>query len=93
MRNKQNKTLKKLKRTHKVLCEFFKTTNKNYVTMKLKIAKIWASCICLLIMISAVSCNVTRTIKTESSYYQKGDTTCTITVKTVETYDATKKGM
>ena len=37
------------------------------------------------------SCNVTRTVATESSYIQKGDTTTTIKVKTVETYDASKK--
>lgn len=37
------------------------------------------------------SCNVTRTVTTQSSYFQKGDTTVTITSKTVETYDATKK--
>ena len=38
-----------------------------------------------------VSCNVTRTITTQSQYYQKGDTTCTIVTKTIETYDASKK--
>lgn len=37
------------------------------------------------------SCNVTRKVTTESSFYQKGDTTCTIVTKTTETYDATKK--
>ena len=37
------------------------------------------------------SCNVTRTITTQSQYYQRGDTTCTIVTKTIETYDATKK--
>ena len=37
------------------------------------------------------SCNVTRTICTQSQYYQKGDTTCTIVTKTIETYDASKK--
>ena len=37
------------------------------------------------------SCNVTRTVTTQSQYYQKGDTTCTIVTKTIETYDATKK--
>lgn len=37
------------------------------------------------------SCNVTRTITTQSQYYQKGDTTCTIITKTIETYDASKK--
>ena len=37
------------------------------------------------------SCNVTRTITTQSQYYQSGDTTCTIVTKTIETYDASKK--
>ena len=37
------------------------------------------------------SCNLTRTITTQSQYYQKGDTTCTIVTKTIETYDASKK--
>ena len=41
--------------------------------------------------IAMSSCNVTRTITTQSQYYQKGDTTCTIVTKTIETYDATKK--
>ena len=37
------------------------------------------------------SCNVTRTVTTESQYWQRGDTTCTIVTKTVESYDASKK--
>ena len=37
------------------------------------------------------SCNVTRVVTTESSYFTRGDTTITITTKTVETYDASKK--
>ena len=37
------------------------------------------------------SCNVTRTITTQSQYYQRGDTTCTIVTKTIETYDASRK--
>ena len=41
--------------------------------------------------IAMSSCNVTRTITTQSQYYQKGDTTCTIVTKTIETYDASKK--
>lgn len=39
------------------------------------------------------SCNVTRTVTTKSEYYQKGDTACTIITKTIETYDASKKGL
>ena len=39
------------------------------------------------------SCNVTRTITTESHYVQKGDTSVVIQTKTIETYDASKKLM
>ena len=46
---------------------------------------------CAAIALGLTSCNVTRTITTQSQYYQKGDTTCTIVTKTIETYDATKK--
>ena len=37
------------------------------------------------------SCNVTRVVETKSEYFTKGDTTCTIITKTVESYDASKK--
>lgn len=37
------------------------------------------------------SCNVIRTISTQSSYVQHGDTTTTIVTKTIESYDASKK--
>lgn len=46
---------------------------------------------CLAIALGLSSCNVTRTITTQSQYYQRGDTTCTIVTKTIETYDASKK--
>jgi hypothetical protein len=46
---------------------------------------------CAAIALGLTSCNVTRTITTQSQYYQRGDTTCTIVTKTIETYDATKK--
>lgn len=36
------------------------------------------------------SCNVTRTVTTQSEYFQRGDTTCTIVTKTIESYDARK---
>ena len=52
----------------------------------------WLVLIVLMIVaISLSSCNVTRTVTTQSQYFQRGDTTCTIITKTVETYDATKK--
>lgn len=37
------------------------------------------------------SCNVTRKVTTESTYFTKGDTATTIVTKTIETYDASKK--
>ena len=47
--------------------------------------------ILLLLAATMIACNVTRTVTTESKYYQRGDTTCTIVTKTIESYDATKK--
>lgn len=46
---------------------------------------------CAAIALGLTSCNVTRTITTQSQYYQRGDTTCTIVTKTIESYDASKK--
>ena len=39
------------------------------------------------------SCNVTRIITNESQYLQRGDTSVVIQTKTIETYDASKKGL
>ena len=39
------------------------------------------------------SCNVTRPITTKSEYWQKADTSVIIQTKTIETYDASKKGL
>ena len=46
---------------------------------------------CVAIALGLTSCNVTRTVTTQSQYYQRGDTTCTIVTKTIATYDASKK--
>ena len=52
----------------------------------------WVMLVALLVLALAMSsCNVTRTVTTESQYFQKGDTTCTIVTKTIETYDASKR--
>ena len=45
----------------------------------------------LLASIALTGCNVTRTITTKSEYWQKGDTSCIIQTKTIESYDASKK--
>ena len=53
-----------------------------------------ATAICILSALAVLtSCNVTRTITTQSQYYQRGDTSCVIQTKTIETYDASKKGL
>lgn len=46
-----------------------------------------------LAFLSLNGCNVTRTITTESHCYQRGDTSVMIMTKTIETYDASKKGL
>ena len=43
--------------------------------------------------VALTGCNVTRTVTTQSQYYQRGNTSCTIQTKTIETYDASKKGL
>lgn len=40
--------------------------------------------------VGLTSCNVTRVITNESSYFQRGDTSVMIQTKTIETYDAKK---
>lgn len=47
----------KLKKTHKALLTFLITTNKNYVSMKNKINKIWAL---VLLAIIICSCGTTK---------------------------------
>ena len=39
------------------------------------------------------SCNVTRAITTKSEYWQRGDSSAVIQTKTIETYDASQKGL
>lgn len=43
------------------------------------------------ILFGLPSCTATRTVTTSSSFVQRGDTTTTITTKTVESYNATKQ--
>ena len=48
---------------------------------------------CVAIALGLSSCNVTRTITTKSEYWKKADTSVVIQTKTIETYDASKKGI
>ena len=45
---------------------------------------------CVAIALGLQSCNVTRTVTTQSQYYQRGDTSVVIQTKTVESYNAEK---
>ena len=65
--------------------------NNEYLIMKKR--GILIGLVVLGAMMAMVSCNVTRVVETKSEYFTKGDTTCTIVTKTVESYDATKKAL
>lgn len=64
----------------------------NKQVLKIAIAALIVAAITA-VSLSLSSCNVTRTMTTQSQYFQKGDTTCTIITKTIESYDASKKGL
>lgn len=55
------------------------------------IVGVFIACVTMAALIICSSCNVTRTITTESQCYQRGDTSVMIMTKTIETYDASKK--
>ena len=59
---------------------------------KLVISVLIAALTALATGLGLQSCNVTRTITTKSEYWQRGDTSAVIQSKTIETYDASKKG-
>lgn len=64
----------------------------NKSSKKFSFAVVVAAFACLIACaLVATGCNVTRTVTTESQYYQRGDTSVVIQTKTIETYDATKK--
>lgn len=66
-------------------------SDKTKKILKVVISVLVAALTALAAGLGLTSCNVTRTITTQSQYYTKGDTTCTIVTKTIETYDASKK--
>lgn len=66
-------------------------SDKTKLILKVVIAVIIAALTALGAALGLTSCNVTRVITNESSYYQRGDTSVMIQTKTIETYDASKK--
>ncbi len=61
--------------------------------IKLVISVLIAALTALAAGLGLSSCNVTRTVTTRSEAWQRGDTSVVIQTKTVESYDASKKGL
>lgn len=68
-------------------------SDKTKMIIKVVASVIIAALTALLASLGLTSCNVTRVITNESSYLQRGDTSVVIHTKTIETYDASKKGL
>lgn len=61
--------------------------------LKIIISVLLAALSALATALGLQSCTITRTITNKSEFYQKGDTSVMIQTKTIETYDASKKGL
>ncbi|MBR6018149.1 MAG: hypothetical protein IK073_05970 [Paludibacteraceae bacterium] len=58
---------------------------------KIVVTALTAVITCVAIALGLQSCNVTRTVTTQSQYYQHGDTSVVIQTRTIESYDGVKK--
>ena len=67
------------------------TTMSKKQIIKIVVSALIAALTALGAAIGLNSCNVVRTISNKSEFYQRGDTSCTIVTKTIESYDASKK--
>ena len=68
-------------------------SNENKKLLKIILSVIIAALSALAAALGLQSCTVTRTITNKSEFFQRGDTSVMIQTKTIETYDASKKGL
>lgn len=68
-------------------------TPKNKQLLKIIISVTIAALSALAAALGLQSCSVVRTITNKSEFYQRGDTSVMIQTKTIESYDASKKGL
>lgn len=66
-------------------------SDKTKTIIKVVASVVIAALTALLASLGMQSCNVTRVITNESSFFQRGDTSVMIQTKTIESYDASKK--
>lgn len=66
---------------------------KNKQLLKIIISVTIAALSALAAALGLQSCSVVRTITNKSEFYQRGDTSVMIQTKTIESYDASKKGL
>lgn len=67
------------------------TTQQKQTLVKWIISVLTITAASLAALFGLQSCNVTRTVTTQSNYFQRGDTSIVIQTKTTEVYDASKK--
>ena len=67
------------------------TTNQKQTLVKWAVSVLTITAATLTALFGLQSCNVTRTVTTQSQYVQRGDTSISIQSKTIEVYDASKK--
>lgn len=68
-------------------------TPENKKLLKIIISVVIAALSALAAALGLQSCSVVRTITNKSEFYQRGDTSVMIQTKTIESYDASKKGL
>ena len=67
------------------------TTQQKQTLVKWAVSILTITAASLTALFGLQSCNVTRTITTQSQCIQRGDTSITLQTKTIEVYDASKK--